>query len=334
MAPRILVVRFSSIGDLVLLTPLLRAIRARHPQAELTVVVREDLADILRHNPRLTRLVTWRKGTPLAELARTLRATPWTHRLDLHGSLRSLALRRLVGGRWTTYPKHRVRRAMLIRSGGRYGGDLGPVAERYFAAAAPLEVAPDGLPAELFTGREDETAAERFLAEHRLGHDRGIVAIAPGAAHFTKRWPVEHWEALVRRLRGARDVVVLGGPAEREAADAIVAAGGDRVVSAAGQFSLLGTAALLKRVQVLAAGDTGVLHMASAVGTPVVGLYGPGIRQFGFFPYRGRAVVLEQPLACRPCSPHGGPRCPEGHHRCLRDTLPEAVAAAMLTPPR
>jgi heptosyltransferase-2 len=333
-APRILLVRFSSIGDLLLTTPLLRALRVRHPRAQITMVVREDLAETVRHNPRLSSLVTWRRGSPLSELAATLRQEEWTHRLDLHGSLRSLALRQLVGGSWTTYPKHRVRRTLLIRTHGARGGALGAVTERYFAAARDLDVTPDGGPAEFFTTQEMEAGARDFLAAAGLGEHRPLVALAPGAAHFTKRWPVEHWEALVRRLRTSNDLVILGGPSERALGDQVAAAGGDRAVNAAGAFSLGGSAALLKQAKALVSGDTGLLHLATAVGTPVVGLYGPTVEAFGFFPYQARARVLQRDLPCRPCSSHGGAECPEGHHRCLRDILPEDVAATVAGPIR
>lgn len=298
------------------------------------MVVREDMAETLRHNPRLTELVAWPRGGSLTELASQLKATPWTHRLDLHGSLRSHALRRLVGGHWTSYPKHRIRRTMLVRTGGTRGGDLGPVAERYFAAAADLDVQPDGQPAEFFTTREAEREADAFLAEHGLGEQRTLLAFAPGAAHFTKRWPADRWAALLRRIRSTADVVVLGGPGDRELASGIARAGEGRAASAAGRFSLTGTAALLKRSRALVSSDSGVLHLATAVGTPVVGLYGPTVESFGFFPYRARATVLQRDLPCRPCSTHGGPTCPLGHHRCMTEVTPEDVAAALASLPR
>ncbi len=333
--PRILIVRFSSIGDLLLTTPLVRALRARHPRADITFVVREDMADTLRHNPHLTRLVTWARGTPLADVARQLRDTAWSHRLDLHGSIRSHALRRHIGGTWSTYPKHRIRRSLLIRTGRRMGGSLGPVAERYFDAARGLDVVPDGLPPEFYFPAEARSQVDQFLEAHNIGQDRTLIAMAPGAAHFTKRWPLAHWEALVRRVRSTADVVVIGGPGERDLGAALAAAGGESVVNAAGHFSLAGTGALLKRARVMAGGDTGAMHLATAVGTPVVALYGPGVEEFGFFPYRARAVVLQRPeLTCRPCSTHGGPRCPLGHHRCLVDILPEDVARALGSAPR
>jgi heptosyltransferase-2 len=208
------------------------------------------------------------------------------------------------------------------------------VADRYFEAARGLDVVPDGGPAEVFTATVEEDAAAAFLASNHLGQSRGLMAVAPGAAHFTKRWPTEYWTALVQQLVARHDVIVLGGPGDREVATAIAAAGAGRAVSAAGEFTILGTAALLRRVRVVAAGDTGVLHLATAVGTPVVGLYGPTVEQFGFFPYQARAAVLQRDLPCRPCSPHGGPQCPLGHHHCLREILPGEVAAAMATPPR
>ncbi|HMU62585.1 MAG TPA: glycosyltransferase family 9 protein, partial [Gemmatimonadales bacterium] len=103
----------------------------------------------------------------------------------------------------------------------------------------------------------------------------------------------------------------------------------DGAVVAAGQFGLQGTGALLSRASALVSGDTGVMHMATGVGTPVVALFGPTVEAFGFFPYRARATVLQRDLPCRPCSRMGGPVCPLGHHACLRDIGPDAVASAL-----
>ncbi len=332
--PNILLVRFSSIGDLILTTPLLRAIRTRHPAARMTFVVREDLADTLRFNPRIDRLVTWRHGTPLGPLVAELRGEAWTHRLDLHGSLRSRQLALRIGGHWDGYPKHRLRRAVLIATRRRMGGAIGPVAERYFAAARDLDVRPDGGPAEFFTSSDAEREVAVRLEEHGIGRTRRLVALVPGAAHFTKRWPDEHWCELVARIAPTNDVMILGGWAERAIARRMVAAGGAAAISLAGELSLVGSGAALRRADVAVAGDTGLMHMAGAVGTPVVALYGPGVEEFGFFPYNTPSRVLQQPLRCRPCSAHGSARCPLGHHRCLVDTTPEAVAAALARPMR
>jgi len=124
--------------------------------------------------------------------------------------------------------------------------------------------------------------------------------------------------------------VVVGGPEDRGLAQQLVAeGGGNSVASAAGEFSLQETGALLARARVVVSGDTGVMHMATGVGTPVVALFGPTVAQFGFFPYRASAAVLERALECRPCSATGTAACPLGHHRCLTDITPEEVAATV-----
>ena len=329
MAPNILIVRFSSIGDLLLTTPLLRAIRARHPEARITFLVREDMAETVRHNARIDEVVTWRRGTPLTDLANQLREQEWTHRLDLHCSLRSYRLRRMVGGRWHGYPKHRIRRQLLITTHGKFGGNLGHVAERYFEAARGLDVSPDGGPPEFFTSQAGEAEATAFLAANDVGQHRPLYAFAPGAAHFTKRWPEAHWIRLATAFGPDHDLVILGGKGEEKVGVEIAGATGGRAVNAAGRFNLDVNAAILKRAQLLVVGDTGLLHLATAVGTPVVGLYGPTVEAFGFFPYHAQAVAVQHDLPCRPCSAQGGAKCPLGHHDCLVRLTPEEVLASI-----
>lgn len=335
MPPNILLVRFSAIGDILLLTPLLRALRRRHPEARITVVTRSAFAPLLAHNPHLTSVIGWDPLTPLAELGRRLRELDFTHRLDLHGSLRSRALRWHAGGRWTTYPKHRVARTVLIHTRRDVYRDRRPVAERYFEAARELDVIPDGGSLEVFLSRAELEGARAFLTTRGLAVSRQLIAIAPGAAHFTKRWPPHHWIALVRRLvEAGNDVVAVGGPGDLGVAEAVAAAGGEQAASAAGAFELPGTAALLKRARALVSGDTGLMHLAVAVETPVVALFGPTVEQFGFFPYHAKASVLQRDLPCRPCTSHGGPVCPLTHHRCMQDIQPVDVLEALRRLPR
>ena len=164
-----------------------------------------------------------------------------------------------------------------------------------------------------------------WLAELELDR-KPFAALAPGAAHATKRWPMGHWRALVERLQQLGfGIVAVGGPEDHELGEAL----GSGVVNAAGEFTLQETGACLARAAVAISGDTGVMHMATGVGTRLVALFGPTVEPFGFYPYKGRAVVLEHDLSCRPCSAMGTERCPLGHHRCLTDVLPDQVAAAV-----
>ena len=172
--------------------------------------------------------------------------------------------------------------------------------------------------------------ADAWLTGAGIGGHRPFVALAPGAAHATKRWPADRWQALAAALieRGS-DVVLVGGPGDREVADAVAAATAG-AASAAGRTSLQETGAIIRRATTAVSGDTGVMHMATAVGTAVVALFGPTVRQFGFFPYAERARVVELPLGCRPCHAMGGPVCPLGHHLCLRGIAPESVMEAVM----
>ncbi|MEZ4413105.1 MAG: lipopolysaccharide heptosyltransferase II [Gemmatimonadales bacterium] len=329
-APRILLVRFSSIGDILLTTPLIRALRARHPGARIDALTKARFVPLLADNPHLDAVLAPADGESMPALAARLRAGNYTHRLDLHGSLRSRQLRLLLPGRWRGYRKHRVARGVLVLTHRNfYPSGSPPVPERYFEAAAGLDVRPDGGPPEFGLSAAAFAEADAYLAQMDTAPGRPLVALAPGAAHMTKRWPVEHWQALARALGAeGKRMVVLGGPEDVTAAEE-VARVTPAAVSAAGKFGLQGTGALLARASALVSGDTGVMHMATGVGTPVVALFGPTVEAFGFFPYRATATVLQRDLPCRPCSRMGGPSCPLGHHACLRDIGPDVVATAL-----
>ena len=315
--PRILVVRFSSLGDVILTTPLLRALRARHAGAAITYVTKRQYVPVLENNPHVARLLALEPGDGIRTLVDLLRHEAFDARLDLHGSLRSWRLRQALGGSWSRHPGHRVRRWRMLWFGTAAAAPLAPVAERYFAAARALEVEPDGKAAEVFPSGMDQAAAEAIAPQP-------FVALAPGARHRTKRWPAAHWRALAGlvRERGLQ-VVALGTSGEQHLL------GGPGITSGFG-LSLGITAALLARARVVVCNDSGLMHLAGAVGGRVVTLFGPTVPAFGFAPYRTDAVVLERALGCRPCSAAGGPLCPLLHHRCLSGITPRAVADALV----
>jgi lipopolysaccharide heptosyltransferase II len=328
--PNILAVRFSSIGDVLLTTPLLRAIRQRHRAARITVLTKQSYVPLLSHNPHVDRVIGWTREQRLSSLAAELRAERFTHQLDLHNSLRSRLLRALVPGAWGTYPKHRMARAILIYTKRNRYRDHRPIAERYFSAARGLDVVPDGRPPELHLAPEAVGKAAGWLASAGLARERPMIAVAPGAAHATKRWPLAHWRRLLQRIGDAGfDAVIVGGPDDATLGATLASGAASRVKNAAGRFGLQETGAVLQRAAALISSDTGVMHMASGVGTPAVALFGPTVKAFGFFPYAARAEVVELALPCRPCSSKGGPRCPLGHHHCMIQIEPDTVYGAL-----
>jgi heptosyltransferase-2 len=152
--------------------------------------------------------------------------------------------------------------------------------------------------------------------------------MAPGSVWGTKRWP--YYGELASRTDG--QIVIVGGREDAPLAQSIVQSTGGRAVSAAGALSLRESAALIRRARVLVTNDSAPLHLATAVGTPVLALFGPTVPEFGFGPRRPGDVALgHAELSCRPCSRHGPQVCPLGHHRCMRDLSVEAVSKAMAT---
>jgi heptosyltransferase-2 len=312
----VLVVRFGALGDVVLTTPLLRAIRRAHPAAAVTLVTKAAWAPLFAGHPHLSAVEALAPDEPLRGLAERLRTTNWDHRIDLHGSVRSRLLRLLVGGRWRGWRKPRLRRAARVWAGRRIGRDLPPMAEEYFAAARALGVTPDGGPPEIHPDPGDATRAAA------VAPGVPFVALAPGASRPTKRWPPAHWHRLAGLLHARGLATVAVGTAEERGV--VPAAAVD-----AGGIGLGPTAALLRRAAAVVAQDSGLMHLATAVGTPVVALFGPTVPDLGYGPYHARARVLELDLPCRPCSVFGGSHCPLGHHLCMIDLIPESVVDAV-----
>ncbi|NUS99108.1 MAG: glycosyltransferase family 9 protein, partial [Gemmatimonadaceae bacterium] len=177
----------------------------------------------------------------------------------------------------------------------------------------------------LYPGAAERSAADALLAG--AGH-RGepLVALAPGSVWATKRWP--YYPALARAVASRARVVVVGARDDAALAAEIAAEVGDgSVIDATGALSLLGSAELIGRCRAIVSNDSAPLHLASAMNTPTVAIFGPTVPSFGFGPLAERAAIVEDDLlACRPCDRHGPRRCPLGHWRCMRGMLPARVA--------
>jgi heptosyltransferase-2 len=323
--PTVLVIQTAFLGDVVLTTPLLSVLAERFGPVD--VVTTPAAASLLDHHPAVDSVLRYDKhGTDrgwkaLRRLGAQLRNRQYERAYLPHRSLRSALLALWSGAKervgfadsagafsyTTRVPRpregHEVERLLLL-AGARSGQNTPPVS----VGLAPTDLA----------------AADAWLLSHGVGPD--FVAIAPGSVWATKRWPFYADLAAELELTS----VVIGSPEDAPLADAIVNAAGGRAISAAGALSLRGSAALIQRAAALVTNDSAPLHLATAVGTPIVAVFGPTVPEFGFGPRRPGDIVLgHDDLPCRPCSKHGPPVCPLGHHRCMRDLSVGDVKSAL-----
>lgn len=319
----VLVLRLSSIGDIILTTPFLRAFKRRHPDCALHYVVRIEYAELLRDNPFIDRLITvdvteGRRG--LEALNLSLNAVHYNAVFDLHNHLRTRIVRNGLSANMHHVNKRSLRRLLLVGLHANFYGPVVPVSERYIETAARYGVHADADGPELFLSSETRHAVEQRFRLDGVDSSRALLGLCPGARHFTKRWPRERYAALAGALveRG-QQVLLFGAKEDAGLRDALPAHVRPAVFEYCGEFSLLETAAAMEHCTAVVANDSGLMHLATAVRRPVVALFGSTVREFGFFPYNSPASVLEvQDLACRPCTFIGRASCPRGHFRCMR----------------
>ena len=324
--PTALVIQTAFLGDVVLTTPLLSALAARHGPVD--VVTTPAAAVLLQHHHAVAEVIPYDKHGAahglrgLTRLGGELRSRGYRRVYLPHRSLRSAIL-----ALWSGAPERIgfADSAVAFTYTGRVVRNrTGHEVERLLALAQP---GPSERPAvALGLTQEDDAAATAWLTRHGVGPR--FTAIAPGSVWATKRWP--YYAELASTLDGP--VVIVGGQDDVPLAQAIVAATGGKAVSAAGALGLRASAALIQRAGCLVTNDSAPLHLATAVGTPVVAIFGPTVPELGFGPRRTGDVALGHgELSCRPCSSHGPPACPLGHHRCMRELSVEVVRQAVTT---
>ncbi len=335
---KVLVVRMSSIGDIVLTTPIIRSLKQARPDIELHYLTRAAYGDILAHNPHVDRLHLAQHSP--RELSAALRSERFDYVLDLHNNARSLRILLNLRRPFRRFPKHNF--AKLRMTMFKQSVHIPHVVERYAAALKPLNIPLDDGGLDFFLPDDARERARTLLSE-RFGTDRGagagnngsgILAVVLGAKHRTKIWVPEHFRALLK-LRN-RPAILLGGPDDRPMADEILASlqtsAREKLLDAVGRTDLGTSAALLEHGDVVLSHDTGLMHIAAALQKKTVTLWGNTIPGFGMTPYRAPHRILEvNGLGCRPCSKIGYDRCPQGHFRCMREITPEMVATALET---
>lgn len=320
---RILLIRFSSLGDIILLSGLLDALRSRHPELHLTFATKTRYAELFREDPRVDRLVELGDGRgALGRLRSELDRYEFDQILDAHASLRSLMLGALLApAQWRRIEKDALARWAFVRFRWRSAALERQQTERY-ARMVGLDELP---PSRIHPGR----AAERRAAD--LIPEGDVLALAPGARHLSKQWPGERVVEMAKGFRGRHSAkfVLFGGPEERSLCAKIAGEIGGDVLDLCGELSLAEVAAGLARCDLLVCNDSGLLHLAEAMATPVLALYGPTSRELGFFPRLASSQVIEHALPCRPCSRNGARACHLPEQWCLTRSTTELVQSQL-----
>ncbi|TAL17884.1 glycosyltransferase family 9 protein [bacterium] len=329
---KILLIRLSSLGDTVLATSAVEALAAAFPGVKADILTKPGFTEVFAGNPAVGETIAWPENISAAGTAKLLAGKNYDFVVDLHANLRTRLLRLFLRGpRWSVYRKGAVRRRIALLLGTAKNLRESHVVDKYIAALAPLGVPAKRKLPRLYPGEDAPDAAAVTLC--MLGWDGSsrIMALAPGARWPTKAWPEEKWTSLAKKAsEGGFFILIVGGGEDEEPGKRILAASGAKGLVAAGKTAVLGTSALLGLSCVLVTNDSSPLHIATASGTPVVALFGPTVRNFGFFPLGERDEVVETSLECRPCSLHGARDCPRSHFRCMREITPEAVYEAAL----
>lgn len=327
---RSLVVQTSYIGDVVLTTPLIARLAA---DGDVDVITTRAGATLLASHPAVARVMVYDKrgaDSSIGGFLRIAREAQGSRRAFLcQGSTRSGALAFAAGckqrigfntsdGRWTYTER------MQYRNDWHHARRLLSLGDLALATSSDDPHAKAIMP-RLYPTDDDVGAVDRLL-EYR---DRPIISLAPASAWATKQWP--GYGALAPLLADRYDIAIVGGLDDVAAANEIkLRVDRERVIDATGKLSLLGSAELIRRSVALVSNDSSPQHLASAMGTPTVTIFGPTVPEFGFGPLApGSRTVGNTSLACRPCDRHGPRVCPLGHWRCMNEITPDEVAAVV-----
>lgn len=328
-APRkkILIIRFSSIGDIVLTTPVIRCIHEQVPGAEIHFLSKYAFHAVLENNPYIHKRYYLQHSWEL--LIHQLRDEQYDFIIDLHHNLRSLRIKNALGNiPHSAFHKLNWEKWLLTAFKINRLPDL-HIVDRYLATAAPLGVVNDGRGLDYFISDAHHVQP----ADLPVAQLSGYIAVVIGAAHATKQLPLEKLQQLCALI--PHPLVLLGGKEDRAMGDAIAAVDPIKIYNAAGKFSLNESADLVRRAKLVITHDTGLMHIAAAFKKKIISIWGNTVPAFGMTPYYGDHAIANRifqvdGLSCRPCSKIGHKKCPKGHFKCMQLLDMQAIAAAAM----
>lgn len=328
---KVLVIRFSSIGDIVLTTPVVRTLKKQLEEVEVHYCTKPGFKIILENNPYIDKLHLL--DGSLNNLIAQLKAEKFDYIIDLHNNLRTRIIKARLGVKAYSFNKLNYEKWLFVNLKINKLPNV-HIVDRYMEAVKPLGVEMDEEGLDYFIPYKDEVEKE-WLPET---HKKEYVAFAIGAQHNTKKLPVSRMIELCDKIN--KPIILLGGKDDFETGEEIVRFFEKTAVSepyeesllemnkkaviynACGKYNLNQSASLLKGARVVFSHDTGLMHIAAALKKTIYSIWGNTTPYFGMYPYRTRFVVFENnKLGCRPCSKIGYSKCPKGHFKCMNDIV-------------
>jgi ADP-heptose:LPS heptosyltransferase len=313
---KILIIRFSSIGDIVLTTPVIRCLKKQVEGATIHYLTKATYAAILEANPFIDHIHTL--ATDIQETIEGLQAENFDLVVDLHHNLRSLRVINALKKPHKSFPKLNIQKWLLTN----FKINLLPkahIVDRYMQTVAHLGVKNDGAGLDYFIPATTKIQPGDIPTAHELGY----IGVVIGAAHATKKLPSEKLAALVNAID--HPIILLGGKEDQLQGEALAALDPIKIYNACGKFTLNESAELVKRAKLIITHDTGLMHIAAAFNRPVISVWGNTVPAFGMYPYFGKHSAAQSMLVevttvrCRPCSKIGYKTCPKKHFRCMQE---------------
>ncbi len=319
---KILIIRFSSIGDIVLTTPVIRNLRKKFPGAAIHYITKKKFAGIVMSNPYLDKVLLLEDD--LAKTINEIKEEKYDEIIDLHHNLRTLRIKSALPYLpFHSFNKLNIEKWLYTN----FKINVMPkthIVDRYMDTVKHLDVANDGLGLDYFIPKE----AEIKEGDIPFSHLQGYVAIAIGAAHNTKKLPVEKLQELVEKIDFP--IILLGGKEDFLNGEKIAEQDTIKIYNACGKFSLNESAAIVRDSKMVISHDTGLMHIAAAFKKKILSVWGNTVPSFGMVPYQTQYEVFQvNKLPCRPCSKTGFDKCPRGHFKCMKNQSMDAIASGV-----
>lgn len=311
---KILIVRFSSIGDIVLTTPVIRCVKQQLKGVEVHFLTKQKFASVVKQNPYIDKLYTIHED--LSEVIPSLKKENFDYVIDLHHNLRTLKLKRTLGKTAFSFNKLNWEKFLMVNLKINKLPQL-HIVDRYFETVTAIGVKNDQRGLDYFIAEKDHVDIETTLPQHfQTGYDVLVV----GGSYFTKRIPLN--KLLEISHSSSKPLVLLGGPEDKEIAEQVAIAYGKKVLNLCGSLNLNQSASVIRQSQKVISSDTGLMHIAAAYKKDIISIWGNTIPEFGMGPYMagpGSKILEVKGLSCRPCSKLGYRKCPKGHFKCMND---------------